>query len=314
MIKREKVVLIVQNVRSTLYAETKTSLILVSIKKDLKRVLDSWSENADEVFQDGMGAGFLGEYGEAIEFFDRINYLVVGVNETKKNAWFYKAVALGELGKHEEAITTYKEILEWDKNDPDALNNIGYDYAALEKFKEAIEYYNKCLEFEPERKESLSNKADALCELEKFDEALDCVNKSLDINPNFISALETKSDILVGLGKFKEAIEISKKIIEFDPEDYVGWGVLGTQYLLVNNLEKSLECFEKSQKLDLSDGTIWYNKACVLSRLGREEESLDALFVATSIEPENLVDLRNEKDFENIKKTERFQKLLSRLV
>ena len=75
-----------------------------------------------------------------------------------------------------------------------------------------------------------------------------------------------------------------------------------------------MESFEKSQKLDLTDGIIWYNKACVLSRLDRKEEALDALLVATSIEPENLIDMRDEKDLENIKNTERFQKLLSQPV
>ena len=52
----------------------------------------------------------------------------------------------------------------------------------------------------------------------------------------------------------------------------------------------------------------------VISRLDRKEEALDALLIAISIEPENLVDLKDEKDLENIKDTERFQKLLSRSV
>ena len=314
MSKRKKILPVVQKVRLPLYTKTKTDTNLGSIRKSLKRMLDSYAENSTEVFQEGMGAGFLGDYEEAIEHFDRVKYLVIGNNDTQQDAMFYKAIALSELGKHEDAITVYKDILEWDKKDPNTLCNIGFEYSELENFEEAIEFYDKSIGFEPKHKESWANKAEALLELERLDEALECVNKSLEIDPDYRDALENKSGILVGLENFEEAIEISKKIVELNPEDYVGWGILGMQYLLADNLEKALENLEKSQKFDLSDDIIWYNKACVLSRLDRKEESLDALVVAVSIKPENLVDLKDEKDLENIKNTERFQKLLSRSV
>ena len=284
---------------------------MVSIKKNLKRVWESYSKNPTEVYEDGMGSGFLGEYEEAIEFFDRVDYLILRVNDIKKSALFYKAVALGELGKHEEAITAYKKNLKWDKEDERILTNIGFEYAELNKFEEAIQYYDKSIKIDPKNADVWSNKADALLGLERFKEALVCANKSLKIDPEFMGALENKSHALSNLGKNDEAIEISKKIIELEPEEYANWEVLGIQYRLINNLEKSLESFNESQKYDLTVGSVWYNKACVLSGLDRKEESLDALFIAISIEPENLVDLKDDEDLKNIHSTERFQKLLS---
>ena len=98
---------------------------MVSIRKSLKRTWDSFSNDPKEIFQEGMGAGFLHEYDEAVELFDRVDYLVIGVDDTKKDAWFYKAIALGELGRNEEAITVYKKLLEWDKKDATIWNNLG---------------------------------------------------------------------------------------------------------------------------------------------------------------------------------------------
>ena len=41
------------------------------------------------------------------------------------------------------------------------------------------------------------------------------------------------------------------------------------------------------------------------------DDSLDALLVAISIQPENLVLLTEESDFDNIKNSERFKKFLT---
>ena len=78
--------------------------------------------------------------------------------------------------------------------------------------------------------------------------------------------------------------------------------------------EDALDCFEKAIKIDPTEELGWFNKACALSLLNKKDEALDALFVATSIEPENLVNMREDEDFENIETTEKFQQLLSRSI
>ena len=50
---------------------------------------------------------------------------------------------------------------------------------------------------------------------------------------------------------------------------------------------------------------------CITIDADSKEEALDALLIATSIDPETLVEISDEDDFENIKETERFQKLIS---
>ena len=64
-------------------------------------------------------------------------------------------------------------------------------------------------------------------------------------------------------------------------------------------------------KLEPTEGLLWFNKACVLSLMNNQDDALDALFVAISIEPENLTALSDEEDFDKIKNSERFKKFLT---
>jgi len=52
-------------------------------------------------------------------------------------------------------------------------------------------------------------------------------------------------------------------------------------------------------------------KARCLSNLGKnEDEILDALLVACSLEPENKIDAKEEEDFESLQDNDRFKKIV----
>jgi len=276
----------------------------------MKRVWDSYSQNADDVLKEGLGAGFIGDFEEAVELFDRVNHLVIGYSDTKGEAWFYKALALSELGKSKEAFSMFKEYLEVEKKDDSAWNNLGEEYLESEKFEDAKNCFDKAIKLNSEVELFWENKAEALMELENFNEALKCTKKMLEINSKSVVSLLVQADIYDQLNEKDKLKEVLKKIIQISPsKDPNLLGAIGLAFLFQDDFENALASVEKGLKLDPSDELLWYNKACILSRLNKHEEALDSLLVATSIEPENLVAMRDEKDLENIKNTERYNNL-----
>ena len=85
----------------------------------------------------------------------------------------------------------------------------------------------------------------------------------------------------------------------------------GSLLLELGKNEEALSYFNKVILLEPSDELGWYNKACALSILNKKEEALDALTVAIALEPENILDMKDDKDLENIRSTERFNRLAS---
>jgi Flp pilus assembly protein TadD len=79
--------------------------------------------------------------------------------------------------------------------------------------------------------------------------------------------------------------------------------------LKLENESKALAAFEKVLTFDPKDGDAWYMKARCLSRIDRKDEAMDALVVATAIEPKNNRKVKKEPDFASIRESKRFKKL-----
>ena len=116
---------------------------------------------------------------------------------------------------------------------------------------------------------------------------------------------------LANLGKNKEATNCLKKSYSLDPENEETLSNIGTILLDMKNFAEALTYFEKEIKLDPTDEKAWYNKAASLSLMKRVDDALDALTVASSIDPENKILMEDDEDFKNIRKSDRFRKLLS---
>jgi len=150
--------------------------------------------------------------------------------------------------------------------------------------------------------------------LGKNTEALDIFDTVLEADPNDIDALYEKSDILQDLEKYDEALRVCEQGLKIDPDDGDLLGLKGSILLSLKKSEEALSFFEQSIQSDSTDDVSWYNKACVLSILNKTEESLDALTVATGLDSENIILMKDEKDLDNIKNTERFKRLANQEI
>ena len=83
-------------------------LVLVSImskwKERLKKTRAVLANNSNNLVIQGLESGFRDDYEQAIEDFDEALYGTLRTTETSINANFYKAVALVELDRKDEAI------------------------------------------------------------------------------------------------------------------------------------------------------------------------------------------------------------------
>ena len=89
-------------------------LVLVSImskwKERLKKTRAVLANNSNNLVIQGLESGFRDDYEQAIEDFDEALYGTLRTTETSINANFYKAVALVELDRKDEAIEIFKNI------------------------------------------------------------------------------------------------------------------------------------------------------------------------------------------------------------
>lgn len=297
-----------------LYALSRIFSIMTNWSERLKKTKSFLKNDSKELLIDGIESGFRGDYEQAIEYFDKALYSIVGTTETSINANFYKAVALVELDKHDEAIEIFKKLLKHDKDNDAAWQNLGYTYNHIENYVDAKKCFENAIKLDPDDVTSLIGKAEACFELEENNVALDIITKILEMEPNNVDTLFLKCEILIEMNQSEGVFEIIKNID--DDEDLIPEkkSMEAIVHCTLGNNVKALECINEAIQYESDDENSWWNKACYLSLLDRKEEANDALLISTSIEPKNLIDLKDEKDFDNIKNTERFQKLFNQSV
>jgi len=132
------------------------SLILVSIAGAVQST-NVWSHKGSELMNSE-------KYDEAIKAYDK----AIEINPLDSRAWYYRGVALSELGKFDEAQKYFAKVKEINSK---TWYNKGIALGKLGKPDEAIKAFDKAIESNPQDSYAWYYKGVALNELGKSDEA-----------------------------------------------------------------------------------------------------------------------------------------------
>ncbi len=94
--------------------------------------------------------------------------LVYGDTESEINILLNKGSQHMKLGEYEEAISYFDQILETNPNNVTALYDKGFSLSMLEKYEESIPYYEKVLNIEPYNQIALIRLEDALLKITTY--------------------------------------------------------------------------------------------------------------------------------------------------
>jgi Flp pilus assembly protein TadD/predicted amidohydrolase len=171
------------------------------------------------------------------------------VDTERAHNWFRKGVALGELGKYEEAIKCYDKAIEIKPNDEEAWYNKGVALGKLGKHEEAIRCFDRAIEIKPSYEEAWYGKGVRLGELGKYEEAIKCYDRAIEIRPNYEEAWYNKGWNVTKLGKYEEAIKCYDKAIEIKPNYEEVWYNKGWNVTKLERYEEAAKCFERAYRL-----------------------------------------------------------------
>ena len=196
------------------------------------------------------GKRFLEEklYKKAIKHYDKIIY-----DPIYSNAFFYKAFALAESGKHEEAIEWFDKALMIDPGDAMAILNKGSEFKALGRYEEAIDCYNKALEIDPDDVDTLYKKGWTLHNLNRDEEAIEVYNKALEIDPDDFHSLNAMGSALSKLKRYKEAIDWFDKALAIDPNYIFSLRNKGSALNKLKRYKEAIGWFDKALAIDPND-------------------------------------------------------------
>jgi tetratricopeptide (TPR) repeat protein len=198
----------------------------------------------DENVWDDLGDVYMlmSEYKNAIKAFD---FRLAISNENANETLINKAECLSMLKKNNEAIKIYNKILDFEKENIDAMFGIAKCYEREGIYGIAERIYFDIVSQDPDYKDAYYSLATIYAQKNEFKTAEQFMQKTLDDAEIIPAFLIQMSKILLQQNKITEAKQTMEKFIYNDSckHDYRTW-LLYAEIIAIDDIEKAIDILE----------------------------------------------------------------------
>lgn len=191
------------------------------------------------------------------------------------------------LEQYKEAIDFLLEALKFNPNNEDAIYELAYCFELTKNFDEAVSTFKRLIDQTPYNGHVWFNLGAAYQALGEYEKALTAFDYVILIDEGFHAAYFNKANVLVRLERHGEAIDLYKKALAFDILDSLIYFYIGDCYEHIEDHKNALVYFEKSIKKDETMAEAWIGASSSLDELGRELEALEYAKRALKLDPDN---------------------------
>lgn len=157
--------------------------------------------------------------------------------------------ALGQAGKHADAIPHFAEALRIKPDYLDALGNMGLALLRLGKSAEAIGFYEQALRLNPNSGGLHLELGQALVAQGKNDEALQQLLNAVELAPNDFDVRRNLGQLLTRLDRLAEATSQLDAAVRLRPDSAEAHNDLGTVLMMEGRSDESITHFSAAVRL-----------------------------------------------------------------
>ena len=191
---------------------------------------------------------------------------------------------LDNMGRFEEALSSYDQALKLNPKHAGAWNNRGITLSKLGRSDEALLCYDKAIGLNPKNEMAWYGRGSTLDNMGRFEEALSSYDKALEINPRLAEVWYNRGNTLFNMTKYDEALPSYDKALELNPKDAEVWDNRGITLSKLGRSDEALLCYDKAIGLNPKNEMAWYNKGVLLEELGRKAEAEECFKKAKELE------------------------------
>jgi predicted O-linked N-acetylglucosamine transferase (SPINDLY family) len=129
-----------------------------------------------------------------------------------------KGIFLHKKNSLDEAKKIYKEIIEIEKENFQAMHLLGVVFFQQKDYDQGIQFIEKSLQINNKNYSALNNLGNIFLELKKYPEAIEKYKKALALNKNYIAAIYNLGNVYKAISQYKIALEYYYKAIISDPK------------------------------------------------------------------------------------------------
>ena len=125
-----------------------------------------------------------------------------------------------ELGRYQEAITTFKKVIQLNPNSADGYYNLGIGFARIGNYGESRKHYRMAINEDPYLLDAYTNLGGLLLGKGDYEEALEVLNSAIRINPDYFPAYYNLAVTYSRMGRAEDGIQLLRAYLERNPEDH----------------------------------------------------------------------------------------------
>lgn len=260
-------------------------------------------DDGQDPFQQGQQLLGQGKFAEAAEAFKE----AVEADEENANAIFFLGYCQHMAGDLENALKTHKKAAEFEQFAPIATYNIGCANSLLGNREQAFAALNKAVElgYQDENQFNTDSDLDSLRLDNRFAVLMARVVENEELETQLVKAQE-----LLNEGEFADAAEVYTSLIDENKDN--GFVVFRLGYALhgAGQLDEALEYHERATEFRPFKGIANYNLGCAYSLKGEKELAIESLKKAAKAGFTNLNYLREDPDLDSIREEPGFVQLI----
>lgn len=189
----------------------------------------------------------LNKYCDAVPYFEHFYRL----NPTDLANANNLTICYVHCDRDEDAVSTYRKMLQVDSTHSDALLGLGSYYR-----REAGELTKKSKQLADGKKEAEAKAAREKANL-VFDTAASFYDRHIKAYPDSVAGYDEYALINYIIGKFDKAAVAFKKLAELEPDKVDTWISLGDTYFSLNDFKSAIPAYEKAVALTPENKNVW---------------------------------------------------------
>ncbi|MCL2188892.1 MAG: tetratricopeptide repeat protein [Defluviitaleaceae bacterium] len=175
---------------------------------------------------------------------EAVFYSVVEKNKNDSHALNELARQYTKSNRPDRAEILSLRALDVNPRNLHALKGLGLLYAEKEKFDKAEEFLSRALDVEPSHVPTLNALARIYIKNEKHDLAKEKFNVALSISPNYSHTLNAFARFHADIGEIDKAIELFENVLINSPRNMIALHELGRLYLRTGKIDEAAEKLE----------------------------------------------------------------------
>jgi tetratricopeptide (TPR) repeat protein len=196
-------------------------------------------------------------------------------------------VAIGSLGRMEEAVALLSRAHALLPDDADICSNMGVFLQRLGRHEEALIWLDKSLARKPDFTAAY-HAGLLLIHAGKMHDALAYLDRADQLRPDHAPILQARAIAVGGLDQFEEAVALLSRAHSLAPDDAEICNSMGGSLQRLERLEEALPWFDRALARKPNLVSAFTNKGYTLSHLHRFDEALALYAGLKSIDPDNV--------------------------